>query len=167
MARGLNKVMLIGNVGRDPEQRFLTNGSAVTNLAVATSEQWKDKETGQKQERTEWHNITIFGKLADIASQYVRKGSKVYVEGSLRTRKWQDKEGNDRYTTEIIASDMQMLDRAEGGERTVMQTSGGYTEARLATSDHEANRQLYGKGGKPDHARAAAYDGFEDEDVPF
>ena len=101
MARGLNKVMIIGNIGADPETKYLPSGSTICNLRVATSESWKDKD-GQKQERTEWHSISIFGKLADIASQYLHKGSKVYIEGSLRTRKWQDKEGVERYTTEIV-----------------------------------------------------------------
>lgn len=107
---GVNKAIILGNLGSDPETRYLPNGGAVTNINVATSESWKDKQTGQKQERTEWHKIVFFGKLAEIAGEYLRKGSKVYVEGSIRTRKWQDKEGQDRYTTEIVASEMQMLD---------------------------------------------------------
>ncbi|HVS22625.1 MAG TPA: single-stranded DNA-binding protein [Gammaproteobacteria bacterium] len=116
MARGVNKVILVGNLGRDPETRYMPSGSAVTNLRVATSEQWKDKTTGENQERTEWHNVAMFGRLAEIAAEYLRKGSKVYVEGKLRTRKWQDKtDGKDRYTTEIIADDMQMLDSKGGG----------------------------------------------------
>ena len=107
---GINKVIIVGNLGNDPETRFTTSGAAVTNISVATSEKWKDKTTGQPQEKTEWHNITFFGKLAEIAGQYLKKGSKVYVEGSLNTEKWQDKDGNDRYTTKIKARDMQMLD---------------------------------------------------------
>ena len=109
MAKGINKVILIGNVGNDPEQKAMPNGNAVTNLSVATSESWKDKQTGQQQERTEWHRIVFFNRLAEIAGEYLRKGSKVYIEGSLRTRKWQDQNGQDRYTTEIVASEMQML----------------------------------------------------------
>ena len=110
MARGINKVILIGNLGNDPDQKSLPSGNAVTNITVATSESWKDKETGQPQERTEWHRVVFFNRLAEIAGQYLQKGSKVYIEGSLRTRKWQDQSGADRYTTEIVASEMQMLD---------------------------------------------------------
>lgn len=110
MAKGINKVILVGNVGKDPEIKAMQNGGTVANLAIATSESWKDKNTGQKQERTEWHNCVAFGKSAEIIAEYVRKGSKLYAEGSLRTRKWQDKEGNDRYSTEIMLSDFQMLD---------------------------------------------------------
>ena len=109
MARGVNKVILVGNLGRDPEVRYMPSGSAVANVTLATTESWKDKQTGEKQERTEWHNVVFFNRLAEIAGEYLKKGSQVYVEGSLRTRKWQDKNGNDRYTTEIVASEMQML----------------------------------------------------------
>src|SRR4030095_2950780 len=109
MARGINKVILIGNLGADPETRYMPSGKAVTNIRIATSEGWKDKQTGDMQERTEWHRVALFDKLAEIAAEYLRKGSQVYIEGSLRTRKWQDKEGKDRYTTEIVARDMQML----------------------------------------------------------
>lgn len=115
MARGVNKVILIGNLGKDPEARTFANGGSVTNATLATSESWKDRE-GQQQERTEWHNIVFHNRLGEIAAQYLRKGSKVYVEGSIRTRKWQDKEGRDRYTTEIHANEMQMLDSRGGGE---------------------------------------------------
>lgn len=107
---GINKAILVGNLGQDPEVKYMPNGSAVTNITVATSEKWKDKQSGQEQERTEWHRVCFFGKLAEIAGEYLRKGSKCYIEGSLRTRKWQDQAGNDRYTTEIIANEMQMLD---------------------------------------------------------
>ena len=109
MARGINKVILVGNIGKDPETRYMPNGKAVTNFSVATSESWTDRTSGDKQERTEWHNVVLFEKLAEIAAEYLRKGSQVYIEGSLRTRKWQDKEGKDRYTTEIVGRDMQML----------------------------------------------------------
>jgi len=110
MARGINKVILVGNLGRDPETRYMPSGAAVTNLRIATSETWKDKNTGEQQERTEWHSVAMFGRLAEIAAEYLRKGSQVYIEGKLRTRKWQDKtDGKDRYTTEIIADEMQML----------------------------------------------------------
>ena len=110
MARGINKVILIGHIGGDPEVRYMPNGNAVATLSLATTEAWKDKQTGDKQERTEWHRVVCFNRLGEIAGEYVRKGSKLYVEGSLRTRKWQDQQGQDRYTTEIVASDIQMLD---------------------------------------------------------
>ncbi|NRA16406.1 MAG: single-stranded DNA-binding protein [Oceanospirillaceae bacterium] len=110
MARGVNKVILIGNVGDNPEVRYLPSGNAVTNITVATSETWKDKQNGQKQERTEWHRVVFFNRLGEIAGEYLHKGSKVYIEGALRTRKWQSQDGQNRYTTEIIASEMQMLD---------------------------------------------------------
>jgi single-strand DNA-binding protein len=108
--KGVNKAIILGNLGKDPETRYMPDGKAVANFSIATSESWKDKSTGQAQEKTEWHNITVYGKLAEICGEYLRKGSKVYVEGKLQTRKWQDKEGKDRYTTEIIANEMQMLD---------------------------------------------------------
>ncbi len=110
MARGINKVILIGNIGQDPEVKYMPSGGAVTNVSVATSETWKDKNTGQPQERTEWHRVVFFNRLGEIAGEYLRKGSKVYIEGALRTRKWQAQDGSDRYTTEIVASEMQMLD---------------------------------------------------------
>lgn len=110
MARGINKVILIGNVGKDPETRYMPSGGAVTNITLATSESWKDKNTGEKVEKTEWHRIVFFNKLGEIAGEYLKKGSKVYVEGSLRTRKWQGEDGQDRYTTEIVGNVMQMLD---------------------------------------------------------
>ncbi len=117
MARGVNKVILVGNLGKDPEVRYMPSGSAVANVTIATSESWKDKTSGERQERTEWHNVVFYNRLAEIAGEYLKKGSKVYVEGSLRTRKWQDKNsGADRYTTEIIANDMQMLDGRGAGE---------------------------------------------------
>lgn len=114
-SRGVNKVILVGNLGNDPETRYMPSGGAVTNISVATSEVWKDKQTGQPQERTEWHRVVFFNKLAEIAGEYLRKGSKVYVEGTLRTRKWQDQSGQDRYSTEVIANEMQMLDSRGGG----------------------------------------------------
>ena len=114
MARGVNKVILVGNLGRDPEVRYSPNGQAIANVNIATSESWKDKNTGEKQERTEWHRIVFFGRLAEIAGEYLKKGSQIYVEGRLQTRKWQDKDGNDRYTTEVVAGDMQMLGSRTG-----------------------------------------------------
>ena len=115
MSRGINKVILVGNLGNDPETRYSPNGSAVTRISVATSEQWKDKSSGEQKERTEWHRVVFFNRLAEIAGEYLKKGSQVYVEGRLQTRKWQDKTGNDRYTTEIVANEMQMLGGRSGG----------------------------------------------------
>lgn len=117
MARGVNKVILVGNCGQDPETRYTPSGTAITNVSVATSDVWKDKQSGQPQERTEWHRVVFFNRLAEIAGEYLKKGSKVYVEGRLQTRKWQDQQGQDRYTTEIVASEMQMLDsRGDAGQ---------------------------------------------------
>jgi len=146
MARGINKVILIGNLGKDPETKSLPSGSAVTNVTVATTEGWKDRQTGEKKEHTEWHNVVFFDRLAEIAGQYLKKGSKVYIEGSLRTRKWQDKEGKDRYMTEIRANDMQMLD-SKGG------AGGGASYER-------------GKGEAASPAPVAEKS-FEDDDIPF
>jgi single-strand DNA-binding protein len=115
MARGVNKAILIGNLGRDPETRYTQGGSAVARFSIATSESWRDKQTGEQQERTEWHNVVCFARLAEIAGEYLKKGSKVYIEGRIQTRKWQDQNGQDRYTTEIIANEMQMLDSRGGG----------------------------------------------------
>jgi single-strand DNA-binding protein len=115
MARGINKVILIGNLGADPETRAMPSGATVANLRIATSESWRDKQTGEQQERTEWHRVAFFGRLAEVAGEYLRKGSQVYIEGSLRTRKWQDKQGNDRYSTEIVGNDLQMLGGRGGG----------------------------------------------------
>lgn len=130
MSRGINKVILIGNAGKDPETRYMPNGGAVTNITVATSESWKDKQSGQNQERTEWHNVVFFNKLAEISGEYIKKGTKVYIEGSLRTRKWQDKSGADRYTTEIVASEMQMLDSRSSGQQQGYQNQDNPTYAK-------------------------------------
>ncbi len=118
MARGVNKVILLGNLGTDPEVRYMPNGNAVANFSLATSETWKDKQTGEKQERTEWHRVVCFNRLGEIAGEYLKKGAKVYVEGSIRTRKWQDQQGQDRYTTEIVAAEMQLLDSKGSGANT-------------------------------------------------
>lgn len=115
MARGVNKVILIGNLGNDPEVRYTPNGTAIANISIATSESWRDKQSGEMQERTEWHRVVFFGKLAEIVGEYLKKGAKVFVEGALRTRKWQDKNGIERYTTEIVASEMNMLDSRGAG----------------------------------------------------
>jgi single-strand DNA-binding protein len=115
MARGVNKVILIGHLGADPESRAMPSGSSVANLRIATTESWRDKQSGEQQERTEWHRVALFGRLAEVASEYLRKGSQVYIEGSLRTRKWQDKQGNERFSTEIVGNEMQMLGGRGGG----------------------------------------------------
>jgi single-strand DNA-binding protein len=145
MARGINKVILVGNLGQDPETRYMPSGKAVTNLRVATSESWKDKQTGEQREQTEWHSVVMYDRLAEIAAEYLRKGSQVYLEGKLRTRKWQDKEGRDRYTTEVQASEMQMLGGRSGaatgtesrGEPRPQQAerSGGYTRSEEPAAD--------------------------------
>lgn len=127
MARGINKVILIGNLGNDPEQKSMPSGNAVTNITVATTESWKDKQTGQPVEKTEWHRVVFFNRLAEIAGQYLTKGSKVYIEGRLQTRKWQDQSGQDRYTTEIVANEMQMLD-GRGQQGGDVQQQGGYQQ---------------------------------------
>ena len=166
MARGINKVILVGNIGGDPEVRYMPNGNAVATLSVATSETWKDKETGNKQERTEWHRVVCFNRLGEIVGEYVRKGSKLYVEGSLRTRKWQDQQGQDRYTTEIVASDIQMLD-GKG------QSSGGYGDSQ-PMSQQEPQQGTAARRTQPTQAAAqtsqtAAQEAFEelDDDIPF
>jgi single-strand DNA-binding protein len=154
MARGINKVILIGNLGADPETRYMPSGGAVTNLRLATSENWKDKNTGEMQERTEWHRVVLFGKLAEIAAEYVRKGSKIYVEGRLQTRKWQDKEGRDNYSTEIVANDMQMLDSRGGGAPVgTSEGGGGYGGPR--------------GGGGAAPSQPGPDSGGWDDDVPF
>jgi len=129
MPRGINKVILVGNLGADPETRYMPSGSAVPNLSVATSEQWKDKQSGEQKERTEWHKVAMFNRLAEIAAEYLRKGSQVYIEGKLRTRKWQDRDGKDRWTTEIIADEMQMLGGRGGGGSAPMSSSPGPSSA--------------------------------------
>ncbi len=120
MARGINKVILVGNLGADPETRYTPSGSAVTKIRIATSESWKDKQSGERQERTEWHKVVFFGRLAEISGEYLKKGSQVYIEGSLRTDKWQDQSGQDRYTTEIVANEMQMLGGRPGAGAPAM-----------------------------------------------
>ena len=156
MARGINKVILVGNLGQDPETRYMPNGKAVTNLRIATSESWKDKQTGEQREQTEWHSIVMYDKLAEIAAEYLRKGSQVYVEGKLRTRKWQDKEGRDRYTTEINANEMQMLG-GRGGDRGA--AAGAGTESRSEPRSSPATER------KP--APAGDAGGEFDDDIPF
>ena len=148
-SRGVNKVILIGNLGQDPEVRYMPNGGAVTNITVATSETWKDKNTGEPQEKTEWHRVVMFRRLAEIAGEYLKKGSKVYIEGRLQTRKWQDQQGNDRYTTEIVADNMQMLDSRGGG------------------SADFAPRQQGAPAAQPAQPAPAPVDNSYDDDIPF
>ncbi len=162
MARGVNKVILIGNLGRDPEVRYTPTGLAIANITIATSEAWKDKQSGEMQERTEWHRIVFYQRLAEIAGEYLRKGSKVYIEGRLQTRKWQDKtSGQDRYTTEIIADSMQMLDsKGSAGLSEVPAgagASGGYEKPAAATGT---------TGAAAGAASPPSLDNFDD-DVPF
>ena len=152
MARGVNKVILVGNLGADPETRYTASGAAITNINIATSESWKDKQTGENQERTEWHRVVFFNRLAEIAGEYLRKGSQVYVEGSLRTRKWQGQDGQDRYTTEVVATEMQMLgSRADSGGQP--QAGGG--GFRKSQGSQQATSQA-----EPDND-------FADDDIPF
>ncbi len=137
MARGINKVILVGNLGADPESRTMPSGSAVTNIRVATSESWKDKNTGDQQERTEWHNVAFFGRLAEVAGEYLRKGSQVYIEGKLRTRKWQDRDGKDRWTTEVIANEMQMLGGRPGSGAPAQAPSAAVADAPPASTEFD------------------------------
>lgn len=172
MARGINKVILVGNLGKDPEAKFMPNGNAVTNITVATSESWKDKQTGQQQERTEWHRIVFFNRLAEIASEYLKKGSKVYIEGSLRTRKWQGQDGQDRYTTEIVANEMQMLD-SRGGSTDYDSPSAPMQSAPSQSAPMQQGQQQSAPQSQPANqqqgAPAASDSGFDsfDDDIPF
>lgn len=134
MARGINKVIIVGNLGQEPDTRYMPSGSAVTNISVATNESYKDKNTGEQVDRTEWHRVAFFNRLAEIAGEYLHKGSQVYVEGRLRTRKWQDKDGHDRYTTEIIADQMQMLGGRGGSPDMPSQSKGNFQPGRSASA---------------------------------
>lgn len=158
MARGINKVILIGNLGSDPEVRYMPNGNAVANLSIATSESWQDKQSGERQERTEWHRAIVFKRLAEIAGEYLRKGSKVYIEGRLRTRKWQDQSGIERYTTEIVVDDLQMLDRAAGREFNAP------NQGQLGGNDFNPQDQSPAKNAAMEHAPLT--EDFDD-DIPF
>jgi single-strand DNA-binding protein len=161
MARGLNKVILIGNLGRDPEVRYSSGGNAIANFSIATSERWKDKNTGDPVEKTEWHRVVAFNRLGEICGEYLKKGSQVYVEGKLQTRKWQDKEGQDRYTTEIVAGEMQMLDsRQQAGESSGGSYNVPQDEPTEAVRPAAANAA---GGGGVAPAPAAEFD----DDIPF
>ena len=157
MARGVNKVILIGNLGADPETRAMPSGTTVANLRVATSESWRDKQTGEQQERTEWHRVALFGRLAEVAGEYLRKGSQVYIEGSLRTRKWQDKQGNERYSTEIIGNELQMLGGRGGG---------GGAATGTAPAPSFAEESSGGGGGGGGGSSTSRSEEFDD-DIPF
>ena len=158
MARGVNKVIIVGNLGKDPETRYMPSGSAVTNLTLATSESWKDKQTGEQQDRTEWHKIAMFGRLAEIAAEYLRKGSQIYIEGKLRTRKWQDKEGKDRYTTEIVPDEMQMLGSKGGGGASAGAGAAAGAGSSGAAASGGGRAAVNDSGGPP---------GDFDDDIPF
>jgi single-strand DNA-binding protein len=170
MARGINKVILIGNLGADPETRAMPSGMTVANINVATSENWKDKQSGENKERTEWHRVAMFGRLGEIAGEYLKKGSKVYIEGSLRTRKWQDKQGNDRYTTEIIANEMQMLDSRGGGMGGGGGDYGGGGGGGGGRGRQQPPADDFDQGGPPpgsDKGGDKGGGGEFDDDIPF
>ncbi len=162
-SRGVNKVILVGNLGKDPEVRYMPNGGAVATITVATSETWKDKQSGEQQEKTEWHRVVMFNRLGEIAGEYLKKGSKIYLEGRLQTRKWQGQDGQDRYTTEIVASEMQMLDSRGGAGGG----GGGYNPSNSAPAQGGQSDQ--NSQGKPASAAAASSGGFDDfdDDIPF
>jgi single-strand DNA-binding protein len=178
MARGVNKVILLGNIGKDPETRYLPSGGAVTNVTIATSEAWTDKQSGEKKEKTEWHNVVFFNKLAEIAGQYLKKGSQCYVEGALRTRKWQDQSGADRYTTEIVAENMQLIGGRTGGSTGMGDDMGNFSAPpREGGGGYQGGSNNGGGnrgGGAPQYgnrrpaqpASAPAPD-FQDDDIPF
>lgn len=171
MARGVNKVILIGNVGTSVELRYTASGSAVASISLATTDSWRDKGTGQTQERTEWHKVVFFSRLAEIVGEYVRKGSKIYIEGTLRTRKWQDKTGIERYTTEVVANEMHMLDSRDGkgtqsarGENAAPSGAKTYPEKGFA-QDAQASSAASQKPDKPKKPDSPAE--FEEDDIPF
>ncbi len=165
MARGVNKVILIGNLGKDPEVKFFPNGDAFCNCTLATSENWTDKQSGEKKERTEWHNVVFTKKLAEIVGQYLKKGSKVYVEGSLRTRKW-EKDGQDRYTTEIVVQDMQMLDGKGGGDSSGGD-GGGYSRSSSYSEKSSSSRAQAAPQRSAPQPAPMDDSGFSDDDIPF
>jgi len=162
MARGVNKVILVGNLGKDPEMKYTANGAAIANITVATSESWNDKQTGEKQEKTEWHRVVFFRRLAEVVGEYLRKGSQVYIEGRLQTRKWQDQSGQDRYTTEIVADEMQMLGSRgdSGGSSSGGAPSGGGGGFRKNAPQNDQSSQSSSNDQGSDG-------GFSDDDIPF
>ncbi len=157
MARGVNKVILVGNLGRDPEIKYTASGAAIANITIATSESWNDKQSGERVEKTEWHRVVAFQRLAEIMGEYLKKGSQVYIEGKLQTRKWQDQNGQDRYSTEVVASDMQMLG-SRGGEGGGSQpnTGGGFRSNPQPQQQQQQQAAPASSGG-----------GFDDDDIPF
>jgi single-strand DNA-binding protein len=180
MARGINKVIIVGNLGADPETRYTGNGTAITSIRIATSEQWTDKQSGEKQERTEWHRVKLFGRLAEIAGEYLKKGRQVYIEGSLRTDKYTDKDGVERFSTDIIAAEMQMLGGnagegggagGGGGNYQRSQGGGGGGGQRQGGGNQRGGGGDYGnqRGGNeaPRNAPAPADNSFDDDDIPF
>ena len=162
MARGINKVILVGNLGNDPEVRYANNGSAIANISVATTDSWKDKNTGEQQEKTEWHRVVMFNRLGEIAGEYLKKGSQVYIEGRLQTRKWQDQAGVDKYTTEIVANEMQMLGGRGGGEMSGG-GGGGYQAPRqqAPAQGQQAAAPQQQKAAQPQPSNDF------DDDIPF
>ena len=169
MARGINKVILIGHLGQDPEVRALPSGSSIANLRIATTESWKDKQSGEFKEQTEWHTVVLFGRTAEVAAEYLKKGSQVFIEGRLRTRKWQDKTGNDRYSTEIVGNDMQMLGGrgqggAQGGGEGGRQASGGGRDAARGAGGAPVSGS---SGGEFSDAPATSTEHDFDDDIPF
>lgn len=175
MARGVNKVILVGNCGKDPETRYTPSGAAVTNISIATTDSWKDKNTGDRQDRTEWHNVVFFGRLAEIAGEYLKKGAQVYIEGSLNTEKWTDKSGNDRYTTKIKANEMQMLGgRGDGGGGNfggAANQSQGDQSYNQSNNQQSNNQQSNNQQSNNQQAAAPAFSGADDnafdDDIPF
>jgi single-strand DNA-binding protein len=176
MARGINKVILIGNIGQDPETRSTPGGTTVTNLRIATTESWRDKQSGEMKEQTEWHTVVLWNRLGEIAAEYLRKGSQVYIEGRLRTRKWQDKSGNDRYSTEVVASEMQMLGGRGGGAQAETRDTREAGDAGFGDPGRAYGNESRGGGSGPSGGRggssasgggAAATGADFDDDIPF
>jgi len=165
MARGINKVIIVGNLGGDPETRYMPSGSAVTNLTVATNESWKDKQTGEQKDRTEWHKVAMFNRLAEVAAEYLSKGSQVYIEGKLRTRKWQDKNGQDRWTTEIVADEMQMLGGRGGGGGSAPMNSSSDSAPTHSSSDSAPTHSS--SDSAPSSAPPKPGPDDFDDDIPF
>jgi single-strand DNA-binding protein len=165
MARGINKVILVGNLGGDPETRYTAGGAAITNITVATTDSWRDKQSGENQERTEWHRVVFFNRLAEIAGEYLRKGRQVYIEGRLQTRKWQDQNGQDRWTTEIVANEMQML--GNRGDDAGSRPQQGFRDSQSASAPQAAPQPQAAKPQAAKPAAPPAEDGFTDDDIPF
>ncbi|ROO37631.1 single-stranded DNA-binding protein [Salinisphaera orenii] len=166
-SRGVNKAIIVGNLGADPETRYTAGGTAVTNINVATSDSWRDKSSGEMQERTEWHRVVFFARLAEVAGEYLRKGSKVYVEGRIQTRKWQGQDGQDRYTTEIVANEMQMLDSKGGGSAPFGGGGGGGQQRQPSGGDGGGQSQPQHQQPQRQPAGDPGFDEDLDDDIPF